>query len=262
MPASKSPIVPFQPKRKSKKAKKPLKVFICTNLLTVVDPAAYVTHCNFWYRIGKNFPFDIFFAMTPPRMSIDQARNWAAKMALEQECDYLMFLDDDMLVHPDTLAYLINADLDIVMADTFIRGYPFNSMSFVKDGKGGLRNFNEVRKKVNEKGIALCDAVGFAVCLIKCSLLSRMEQPYFVTGTGHTEDIYFCLSARDQLGDEVSIGVDTRVPTGHLLHKESVSIGNVSSLRRYYSSEFRPSKKGLNDRGLDYYAAVNKVLGQ
>lgn len=241
--------------------KKPLKVFICTNLLTVVDPAAYVTHCNFWYRLGRTYPKAIFYAMTPPRMSIDQARNWAGKMALDLECDYLMFLDDDMLIHPDTLKYLIDADQDIVMAHTYIRGYPFNVMSFKSDGKGGLKNFNDYKRHVDEKGIVPCDAVGFAVCLIKCSLLKQMETPYFVTGTGHTEDIYFCLKARDEIGPEVTIGVDTRVPTGHLLHKENVSVENVKQLKRHYAPRFKAGKSPA-DRGQSYYEAVNKVLGQ
>ncbi len=184
---------------------KPLKVFICTNILSVIDAAAYVTHQNFFYRLGKTFPRAIFYFMTPPRMSIDQARNWAAKMALEQECDYILFLDDDMLIHPDTLKYLINADLDICMAHTYIRGYPFDVMAFKKTKKG-LEKFNDYQKYVNKKGIFMCDAVGFAVCLIKVDLLKMMEEPYFVTGINHTEDIFFCLAAKEQL-DGVTIGV-------------------------------------------------------
>jgi glycosyltransferase involved in cell wall biosynthesis len=238
-----------------------MKVFICTNILTVIDAAAYVTHCNFWYRLGKNFPKDTFISMTPPRMAIDQARNWAAKMALEQECDYLMFLDDDMLIHPDTLTSLIDANLDIVMAHTYIRGYPFNAMSFYRDANGGLSFCNDWKDRVDENGIFTCDAVGFAVCLIKCSLLSKMEAPYFVTGTGHTEDIYFCCKARTEVSQDVSIGVDTRVPTGHLLHKENVSVENIDRLKEYYKTRDLETAPN-NDRGQSYYDAVRRVLGE
>lgn len=237
-----------------------MKYFICTNILSSIDPSAYVSHCNFWYRLGRKFPLDTFYAMTPPRMAIDQARNWAAKMALELECDYLMFLDDDMVIIPDTLSSLIDCDLDITMAHTYIRGNPFNVMAFKKNEQGNLAFFNDYESSVNEKGIYLCDAVGFAVCLIKVSLLRKMETPYFVTGTGHTEDIYFCCKARVEVGETVSIGVDTKVPTGHLLHKEAVSFHTVDKLRTYYKEL---AKEIIDaDRGAKYYHQINQVLGQ
>jgi glycosyltransferase involved in cell wall biosynthesis len=236
-----------------------MKTFICTNILTVVDAASYITHCNFWYRLGRTFPKDTFFAMTPPRMAIDQARNWAAKMAMQQECDYLMFIDDDALIAPDTLASLISADLDIVMAHTYIRGYPFHVMAFKRDGEKGLVNFDDYKEFIGENGVFLCDAVGFHCALIKVELLKKMEPPYFLTGTHYTEDIYFCVKARKEVSESVSIGVDTRVPTGHLLHKENVSVENVERLRTYYSNG---EQNGVpRDRGQSYYEQVSLVLG-
>lgn len=237
-----------------------MKIFICTNILTVIDAAAYVSACNFWYRLGKKYPDWVFYNMTPPRMAIDQARNWAARMALECECDYLMFIDDDMILHPDTLSSLIEANLDIVMAHTYIRGYPFNVMAFKNSTERPLGFFNDYKDFLDDKGIYLCDAVGFAVCLIKCSLLRRMEPPYFVTGTGHTEDIYFCCKARAEIGPEVSIGGDTKVSTGHLLHKESVNVESVEKLRVYYAEKKEEIVNG--DRGSVYYRQISSVLGQ
>lgn len=244
-----------------------MKVLICTNILTVIDAAAYISHCNFWYRIGKTYPKDTFISMTPPRMSIDQARNWSARMALEMECDYLLFLDDDMIIHPDTLASLIDADQDIVMAHTYIRGVPFNVMSFIKKEDGGLHYFNDYKEHINKKGIVPCDAVGFAVCLIKMDLIRKMEAPYFVTGTHHTEDIYFCCKARREISEDVSIAVDTRVPTGHLLHKEFVHEGNVDKLKVFYDVAVEvkdtKEKEAVNgDRGTAYYDQIKQVLGQ
>ncbi len=221
-----------------------MKCFICTNILNSVDAAAYVAHCNFWYQLGKQYPKDSFYSMTPPRMAIDQARNWAARMALEQECDYLMFIDDDMLIHPNTLSSLIKADLDIVMAHTYIRGFPFNVMSFKSDGKGGLRYFNDFIEHIDENGIYLCDAVGFAVCLIKVKLLKEMEMPFFVTGTGHTEDIYFCCKARAEVSPDVNIE-------------------NIEKLKEYYKpvSELNGEAKS-GDRGTGYYRQIQQVLGE
>ncbi len=101
------------------------------------------------------------------------------------------------------------------------------------------------------------------VCLIKVKLLKEMEMPFFVTGTGHTEDIYFCCKARAEVSPDVSIGVDTKVPTGHLLHKENVNIENIEKLKEYYKpvSELNGEAKS-GDRGTGYYRQIQQVLGE
>ena len=91
--------------------------------------------------------------------------------------------------------------------------------------------FDEIMEEEKD-GVALCDAVGFSCVLIKMDLIRKMTTPYFLTMAGaHTEDIYFCVKARKELGGDVSIGVDTRVPTSHLFNRIFVGEDNVKFLR-------------------------------
>lgn len=183
-------------------------------------------------------------------MSIDNMRNAAAKAALELECDYLMFIDDDMILHPDTFESLLAADKDIVMALTFIRGGEFPPMFFKrvpKENGYDLTHFHDWEDHIDEKGLVECAAIGFATVLIKTSILKQLEAPYFLTAGGHTEDVYFCCRAKAEIGEHVSIFVDTKVPTGHLVESEIAHVSTVKKLREFYK---KPEPQ--IDRGVEY----------
>ena len=46
------------------------------------------------------------------------------------------------------------------------------------------------------------------------------------SGALTTEDVYFCLKLKDKLKKGVKFLVDTKVPTGHLMHPEAISAYN------------------------------------
>lgn len=229
-----------------------MKILIGTNVLTSVHHLAYASHCEFWYKLGKKHPDIKFYFMPPGRMSIDNMRNAAAKVALELECDYLMFIDDDMILHPNTMESLLKADKDIVMALTFIRGGEFPPMFFKrvpKDGGYDLTHYSDWQENIDENGLVDAAAIGFATVLIKMDLIKKLEPPYFLTAGGHTEDVYFCCRVKAEVGEQVSIAVDTKVPTGHILEPEIVHISTVEKLRAYHKKE---EPKATIDRGQEY----------
>jgi hypothetical protein len=208
------------------------KILVGVNTLTSVDQAVYSNHCQFWYRLGRHYPDFDFILFNPRRMSIDTMRNSAAKVALENDCDYLMFIDDDVLIPIDTLSRLIRCEADIAAGWTIVRGYPFKNMIFkfipgtqnthlthwdgdddIKDEEGNIT------QKGQKEGILICDAVGFSCVLINCNILRRVDAPYFVTGPFNTEDIYFCIKALEFV-PEVRIVVDLDVKTSHCLGNE------------------------------------------
>lgn len=236
-----------------------MKIFVCVNTLTKIDSLAYSNHCQFWYRLGKEFPEDKFIFYTPNRASIDRARNQSAKIALEQECDYLLFLDDDVLVPTDGLKLLLKSDADIAAGWTIIRGYPFNNMFFKFDeNQEHLNYYNDFT--LNEAGLIECDAVGFSFCLIKCSLLKKVPPPFFVTGLNNTEDIYFCLKARE-VDSNCSIIVDPKVKTGHQLGSEYMDPDNREAYKKFYEEIYKPaSDEHPRDRGQDYLNMVKEVV--
>lgn len=227
-----------------------------------------------WYRMGRDFPNDKFFNYTPRRTSIDNARNFAAKIALDQECDYLLFIDDDMILHEMTYKSMReNIDrpgIDVVMACTYIRGYPFRPMFFkatgIKDNRlVGLENYDEFEKDIDENHCVKVDAIGCACVLIKCDLIKKLEPPYFVTMPNMTEDIYFCLKAHDTLGyGNVKMLVDCGVPTGHLGDKEVYTHANIK-FHKEFQENLNPELKKKDqsgDRGDDYLAKIGELASE
>lgn len=211
------------------------KIFICINTLTSVEQVLYANHMSFFFKLGKNLGQEHQFILhTPRRHSIDRARNASAKMALENNCDYLMFIDDDVVVPVDILEKLLAADKDIIAGWTIIRGWPFDNMFFKYTE--GTRNLVPMPDVKRNSGIIDVDAIGFSTALIKCSVIKQIPPPWFVTGPTNTEDIYFCLKAKQYLPN-VSICVDTSVETAHMLGPEFISPWNRENYKAYQLAE-------------------------
>ena len=235
---------------------KKIKTLVCINTLTAIKSPAYSNHMQFFFRLGRNYPTHEFALWTPNRMTIDTCRNTACRVALEHEFDYVLMLDDDVLVPVDAYTRLLAADKDIVAGWTIIRGYPFNNMHFVKSGENGLTFYDGPQTE----GILEVDAVGCSLTLIKCELLKKMAPPFFMTGTSHTEDIYFCCKAK-ATDPECSIAVDLSLRTGHILTEQVVTPDNKYIWQSHEESEdpaLLLSLKGNGDRGKEY-VKLNKL---
>lgn len=210
-----------------------MKTFIGINTLTAVEQIVYSNHIGFFYRLGKHYPNDTFALYTPRRTGIDRMRNAAAKIAIENNYDYLMFIDDDVVVPLDMFDKLVAVQKDIIAGWTVIRGYPFDNMFFKFDDKHNLVNVKDVERK---SGILDVDAIGFSTALIKVDLLKQIPPPWFVTGPTNTEDIYFCLKARKHV-PECTICVDTSIETAHILGPEFISPWNKKDYATYFRAQ-------------------------
>lgn len=246
-----------------------MKFLIGCNTLNHVNSLAYTNHMQFWYNLGKKRPEDKFLFFTPRRMSIDRMRNEAARMAMQEECDYLFFYDDDVLLPIDALDKLVEADIDVCAGLTLIRGYPFKPMAFNYKGEASVKQMTIVDDPKDLEGfdIYFCDAVGFSCCLIRVDLLKKLKPPFFVTGPYNTEDVYFCHKCKTQLS-ECLIGVEPSVVTGHILENHYISPGNRESflqlekeLAEIGNYELGDDKK-REDRGEKYREAVFELLRQ
>ena len=217
-----------------------MKILVGVNTLTNVDQMVYLSHLQFWTRTVKQFPNDDFMFFAPQRMSVDNMRNASVKAALQYEADYILFIDDDVAVEPHTFKSLYECNLDIVMALTYIRGYPFEPMFFeFKDPeKQNLHLFGDFKDRIGENGIVRCDAVGNSCTLYKTWMFKEFPEPWFVTIPNRcTEDVYFALKCLENKL-EVSTGVDTKVPTGHKISPEYIGPGNREQLKRYYEEVY------------------------
>lgn len=212
-----------------------MKTVIGINNLTQIDQYAYANHIQFFYRLGKHWKDDEFVLCNPRRMTIDRMRNEAARIAMDIEADYLMFIDDDVLVHPRAFDMLQRHDKDIIAGVTHIRGYPFNPMIFNftdEDYQKCSYVVDYADKADKETGLLQCDAVGFSCVLIKVSLLKKVIPPYFITSPNQTEDVFFCKRAKEQV-PELEIFVDVNCITQHLLGSELVGPDSVDLWKRF-----------------------------
>lgn len=229
-----------------------MKILVAVNILTEVDSQVYPSHLNLMFRLGRDTDYEVML-YTPRRMAIAAARNSAAKIALQNNCDYLFFYDDDMELHPNTIKTLISRDKDIIMGLCCIRGYPFRKMVFKwveKDDalynvadlnmRGRLMTFwEDCDKFANEEGVidSGIASVGTPCTLIKTEVFKHLEDPYFYTGTQNTEDTYFCIKAQNAIPD-LKIAVDTTVPAGHLLKDKDVLYPETAEFLRKKQNDF------------------------
>jgi hypothetical protein len=241
-----------------------MKIVVGTNTLTEIQQPAYVNHCQFWFRLGRSYPQIDFIFSAPPRMSIDRMRNMTAKMAIQANADYVLFIDDDVLVPPNHgLQQLFDCNSDIAAGRVCVRGWPFDYMVFNKS-KEDIEGLY-IQNTLPEEGIIDCDAVGFSFALIKVSLLKRMTEPWFITGTNHTEDIYFCKRARN-IDSQTSIKVNCDCNCGHILWPEVLYESNREAYKEYMLKMNpglipQPTSKEAQYRGEEYLKMVVRTVG-
>ena len=239
------------------------KTFIGINTLTAVEQPVYANHLNLFYRLGKHYPDDKFGLFTPRRTGIDRMRNSLAKMAIEQDFDYIAFIDDDVIVPLDMFDKLYAADCDIIAGWTLIRGYPFENMFFEFDHTKNLTTNKDQTRDGKTIDVA---AIGFSTALIKVDLLKKIPPPWFVTGPTNTEDIYFCLKARQYVPD-CTIKVDKSIETAHILGPEGIAPWNIADYKKYHEAQNPevltsgiPFLEKSGDRGKEYLEMVEGPL--
>lgn len=250
-------IMPFGMAKKEKKKKL---IVVGINSLVATKHQPYSNHIQFFYNLGKCFPKYNFMLHNPDRMSIDRMRNATAEIAMSQGAEYMLFLDDDVLIPMDALNKLLAMKADVASADVCIRGYPFDHMLFQwkNKSKTGLIPMKSIKEP---RGVIDCGAVGFSLCLIKVSLLLKMHKPLFVTGLTNTEDIYFCLRAKQEVPD-VTIKADTTLICPHMLWHETISSFNKKAFKRYYETAYPEQAKANKEsisRGIDYLKMVKGI---
>lgn len=238
------------------------KIMVATNALQNVEAEVLSSHRAELAALHKYTKHQVI-DWVASRMSIDRMRNLAAEIAMEQECDYLVFVDDDMILEPRTIEKLVESDYDVIMAHTFIRGGAFEPMAFKNIGTVEdlqLKAFYELEDL--PQGIHDCYAVGFAVCALKVEWMKKLEKPYFVTAMHHTEDIYYCIRLKREFGEDIKIGVHTGVPTQHRVGSLYVGQSNIKKVREFFgvSRDSAPTDKGRGDHeGNSYHKEMTEA---
>jgi cellulose synthase/poly-beta-1,6-N-acetylglucosamine synthase-like glycosyltransferase len=172
------------------------------------------------YMAGKkNIDLNVY---TSQGTLIFDQRNSLVRTAVEEKCDYILFIDADMRFPKTTLERLLAHKKDIIGVNATTRMMPPKPTARnIQINEDGSVDWLEIFSN-KEKGIGKVDAIGCGVMLIKTSCLKNIPQPYFyfeqlLKGKLLGEDIYFCIKAKDA-------GIDTWVD-----HDLSMEIGHVGS---------------------------------
>jgi hypothetical protein len=145
---------------------------------------------------------------------IHNARNKIAKDAVEQECDYLFFIDSDCVLPENALKTLVNHNKDIVAGMYFQKSIPHAPVIYKENSRGTYDNFLDY--PVNK--LIEVDGIGMGICLIKTSVLKNIERPFDVLGATkdhpciNGEDLAFCKRAKAK---GYKIFVDTSLQAKH-----------------------------------------------
>lgn len=151
---------------------------------------------------------------------IYDARESLVKHAIENNYDYILMVDSDMVLPPNTLIELLNtldAGFDLATGLIFKRSYPFQPCFYSKarisekDGKFIPQLEGIIKWNVGE--IYPIEACGMACCLIKVECLKELETPLFYPFPDIGEDITFCIKFRQK---GFKLGLNTNIDVGHL----------------------------------------------
>lgn len=124
---------------------------------------------------------------------------------LSQGFDYLLFWGDDIVPPMDAIERLMSHDKDMVASAVFSRGAPYGFYAYDDD----LNMFH--MKRLNT-GLQKCRAAGTGLMLIKSSVFSKLQRPWWRWPDGDTDcDKEFCIRAFKEAGIETYVDTDLEV---------------------------------------------------
>jgi glycosyltransferase involved in cell wall biosynthesis len=164
-------------------------------------------------------------------MPFDHARNTACDSALKGNFQWLFFLDDDVLLPPDTIPKLMSRNADIVSGLYYRRSPPIAPVALIdtKPRPTFIGSFNA-------GDCFEVDLVGAGCLLIHRRVLEAMKWPWFDWKLDRfdipeqercSEDFHFCREAKKK---GFKVWIDTSVQCQHVGYGKSEIGGSYSPL--------------------------------
>lgn len=204
-----------------------IKVALCIPNEGMTGPDAYINRLRFAHHIGRldasNPGKYEFYWGNVGRILTPLARERLTEFAIELGADFMLHIDDDMLIPVDMferlMATMEEHQADIVAPLAFMRNAPHWPVIYrINEGYDHVARKpymeREFVKNYPKDSVLECDAIGFGSALIRMSMVKRMNRPYFMSTTSYGEDIWFCHCARKEA--KAKIVVDTRIKLGHV----------------------------------------------
>lgn len=186
-----------------------------------VAPDVLEDFATFTYHLGRRMPEYDFFLAIKTKSEQFRARNAIVEAAQQVNADWLLMLDDDMIVNPlrettaassdyGFLEKLLAHDKDICGALYWQRSGACAPVLMTKVGETGYRF---LRDDEVTHGLQKVDVAGGGCLLIKMRMFDRLPQPYFGPEFQYGTDIQLCRAAQAKGFD---IWADTSIELGHV----------------------------------------------
>jgi hypothetical protein len=177
-----------------------VKVFIAQPTQGLIHHWAKDNYCGFVSNLKEleaktNYKF---FDGSVGRLFVAYAREILAERALEADMNYILWIDDDMLLPHGLFERLISFDKDIIAPLAFMRVPPFSPVMWkANEDASGYKTFEQYDSYPKDELFPV-DALGFGVVLMKTDILKKIPKPWFMGNAPIGEDILFSHKCKCQ----------------------------------------------------------------
>ncbi len=185
-----------------------------------VVPEVLEDWMRFMYHCGRRLPQYDFMLGIRTKSEQFRARNVIVEEGQRSGADWLLFLDDDMIINPfqtsnpteeyNLIERLLAHDKDIVGALYYQRTGGCAPVSMMAAGERGYRF---LRDDELTGGLQEVDVAGGGALLIKMSVFDKLPHPYFAPEHEFGTDVQLCRAAKKA---GFKIYLDSSIELGHV----------------------------------------------
>lgn len=216
-----------------------------------IPTSSYVDQSFFYTMLFRMEEWSQTFDIIPIVESIipvDEARNRIAKAAIYSECDYIFFIDSDVIIQEGQLEKLVSWGKDAITGVYYMRMLPYYSLIRKKTA-------DRLYTPIEPYGTDLIkiDGAGFGCFLVKTSIFDKIEYPWFQfkyyqrDGVWRHigEDLYFCEQLQNA---NIDIYCDPTIQCTHIGTDVTVDIAKkYIDLKSAITNEIKRSKEELSE---------------
>lgn len=191
-----------------------------------VAPEVLEDWCRWLYHCGRRLPQYDFFLAIKTKTEQFRARNAIVEAAMQANADYLLMIDDDMILDIDSTsgasrAYdlvdrLIQHKKPVCGVLYFQRGGECRPVLMEENVPGKYRF---LRDDQITHGLQQVDVAGGGCLLIDMAVFNRIKQPWFAPEHLLGTDIQICAAAK---AEGFEVWADTSIELGHLKSQQSL----------------------------------------